>query len=79
MRPVSQFTRTPREWHDDQAVARERHLRAFLAMCRDARARQEQWIRWIDDGCPPLTREQYQAQHPERARGQRRAPAGALA
>jgi hypothetical protein len=31
----------------------------FLRLCREARARGEHWIRWIDDGCPELTQAEY--------------------
>jgi hypothetical protein len=63
----------------EEAEMRARNLRAFLAMTAAARARGEPWAKWIDDGCPELTREQYQASQPQRARGRRRAPSGASA
>ena len=33
----------------------------FIRLCREARARGEPWIKWIDDGCPELSQEEYEA------------------
>lgn len=78
MRSAEQIGRTVGEWHDHQRAERERYLRQLLAMTAAARRAGEPWIEWIDAGCPKLTREQYEAQHPKRARGRRSEPSGAF-
>jgi hypothetical protein len=32
----------------------------FIELCRVARARGDEWIRWIDNGCPELTPADYE-------------------
>lgn len=61
MRSAEQISRTAGEWHDAQRQERENHLRALLGMLRSARESGAEWYRWIVDGQPPLTREQYAA------------------
>ena len=78
MRDYAQIASTPREWLDLQARERERCYQQFMAMCRAARRNGEPWVEWIDNGCPPLTPEQYAASDPQRGSGRRRAPAGAI-
>ncbi len=38
----------------------------FIASCRRARERGEEWIAWIDNGCPELTVAEYEAVKPKR-------------
>jgi hypothetical protein len=70
VRSSEQIGRTVEQWHAFQRAERERHLVEFLAECAEARAAGAEWIRWIDEGCPRLTPEEY-----ERRTGAR-APAG---
>lgn len=46
-------------------------LPQFVKLCADARARSEPWIKWIDDGCPELSQEEYEhtTTHKRRRRG----------
>jgi hypothetical protein len=55
----SWFERPPDLWADRGAAERERILRELLRELRAARARGDEWIRWIDAGCPPLSEEEY--------------------
>jgi hypothetical protein len=41
-------------------------LPQLLEMLADARARGDEWIRWIDDGMPELTVEEYERVKPRR-------------
>lgn len=72
MRSAAQIGRTVSEWHDHQAAERRRHLAAFLATCRAARERGEEWVRWIDAGRPVYTPAEYAALVKARQRGERR-------
>ncbi len=44
----------------------------FIRLCADARARGDEWIAWIDDGCPELTVEEYERVRPKRQTRARR-------
>jgi hypothetical protein len=56
----SWFERPPDLWVDRGAAERQRILRDLLAELRLARARGDEWVRWIDAGCPPLSQEEYE-------------------
>jgi hypothetical protein len=51
---------------------RRRHLRAALAMLRRARDEGAEWYRWIAEGRPPYTPEQYAELIGGRGKGSRR-------
>lgn len=73
MRSAAQIGRTVSGWHEHQAAERRAHLSAFLAMCRAARERDEEWVRWIDAGRPVYTPDEYAAVVKARQGGARRA------
>jgi hypothetical protein len=55
----SWFELPPDLWVDRGAPERRRTLRELLRELRAARARGDEWIRWIDAGCPSLSEEEY--------------------
>ncbi len=53
------------QWDDRRNTSRAsvpdpENTRQCLAMIARARARGEYWVKWIDDGCPELTVEEYE-------------------
>ena len=72
MRSAERISRTVREWRDHEQAERERMLREVLAELREARERGEEWVAWIDAGCPRLTPQEYEARTGRRASGGRR-------
>lgn len=71
-RSGEQLSRTPGEWKDHQALERRRTREALERDLAAARARGEEWIAWIDAGCPELTPEEYEATRAPGARPSRR-------
>jgi hypothetical protein len=66
VRSAAQIGRTVSEWHEHQAAERRHHLAAFLSMCRAARERGDEWVRWLDAGRPAYTEAEYAAIAKER-------------
>jgi hypothetical protein len=63
------FCRPPELHVDHGAAERRLVLRMLLAELRSARARGEEWVRWIDAGCPPLSESEYERRGRRRGRG----------
>ena len=55
MRSAEQIGRTVEAWHEYQRAQRERCLSEFLRMCQQARERGDDWIAYVDAGCPDVS------------------------
>ncbi len=69
MRSAEQIRRTPGEWHDYQAAQRQKLLADLLAIL--AKSHREHWYRWIVDGRPTLSQEEYERERIMRPRVKR--------
>lgn len=65
------FCRPPELYVDRDAAERRLVLRTLLAELRGARARGEEWVRWIDAGCPPLSESEYERRRARPGRSKR--------
>lgn len=68
MSSAEQISRTPEEWREHQADERRRALRELLTLCRQARESGAHWYRWIVEGRPELTPEEYERERVARRR-----------
>jgi hypothetical protein len=59
VRSAEQIGRTVEQYHEWQRAERRKHLAAFLAMCRQARERGDEWLRWLESGRPRYTDAEY--------------------
>lgn len=71
MRSRQRLELLPGEYRDAKAGERRRTLVELLELLE--RSRSEPWYRWIADGRPPLTLDEYRAQTARRSRTQRAA------
>jgi hypothetical protein len=72
------YVTSGKNWDDRRNTSQVRpadpeNTRRFLLACREARHRGEEWIRWIDDGCPELTVAEYERVRPQGAKRAKRA------
>jgi len=58
VRSAEQIGRTVSEWHDYQRAQRAAILSDLLAIL--AKSHREHWYRWVADGRPVLSQEEYE-------------------